>query len=413
VVSVAPVTLRFVRPEWSHEVPSPPHDALSAEARRRHLIDHPHSYLGVTRSPDDIDPAAVVPADGGPGGAAIRLSRASLDELLTVGAFGPERPPGLYLYRLETDDHHQTGLVCGVATADYDGGLVRAHEQVNRARADLLASHLRRVGAQSSPIAMAFRSAPPLEELIERVTTTEAPLIDIVDEGLRQSLWPVTDQDVEAAVAALAPAPLYLIDGHHRAAAASADRQANGPDDHLMLSVLFPFAQLRNEAFHRVLDGIDPERLMERLTERFPVRPVTSMHEIATRPDGWVAVAVGGPAPRWSLVQLPAPEPVDGHVLDIDPIRLGQHVLAPLLGIEEPQPDPRLTYRPGPADAATAAALRLRPDQLEFWMRPVPLQTVLAMADRGHVMPPKSTYFEPKVRSGLFVRVTDPALRDR
>lgn len=419
MAAVAPISLRFVSPDWSHEVPSPPHDALSNEARRRHLREHPHSYLGVTRSPDDVHPDDL-PGGAGPGDTAsveddladiaMRLSRASLERLLSVGAFGPSRPPGLYLYRLQTREHHQTGLVCGVATEDYDRGTVRIHEQINQHRADLLAHHLRSVGAQSSPIAMAFRSAPALESIIERVTTDEAPMLEVIDDELRQSLWPLGDADAAAALASLSGEPLYLIDGHHRAAAASADRRDHGSPDHWMLSVVFPFGQLRNEAFHRVLEGVDGEDLIHRIAERFPVRQVDAVEEVTARPPGWVAVAVGGAAVRWWLVELPPPAPNRGPVLDIEPVRLARHVLAPLLGIEEPTPDRRLSYRPGPADAAAASALRLGPGQVEFWMRPVPLTTLLDLADDGLVMPPKSTYFEPKVRSGLFVRLTDPTL---
>lgn len=462
MVSVAPVSLRFVRPEWSHEVPSPPHDALSADARRRHLIEHPRSYLGVTRSPDDLDlpapgPDALVPTDRGGtapsparpteaerGQRAAVLSRASLELLLADGTFEEERPPGLYLYRLVQGDHHQTGVVCGVATADYDGGLVRVHEQINRGRADLLAHHLRVVGAQSSPIAMAFRQALAVEALIERVVAEDEPLLDIEGPNLRQTLWAVADPgDMAAVTEALAHQPVYLIDGHHRAAAASSDRrtQMSGParaggrepmaaftatgamtatmgtatggvnaGEHRMLSVLFPLQQLDNEAFHRVLDGVDVDDLIERLGQNHPIRAVESIDEVIGRKEGWIALAAGGPEPRWWLVELPPPTTADGDGVDIEPTRLGQHVLAPLLGIEEPTTDPRLSYRPGPADAEAAAALRLEPGQIEFWMRPVPLTTLSDMADRGLVMPPKSTYFQPKVQSGLFVRITDPTL---
>ena len=403
MVAVEPVSLRFVRPEWSHEVPSPPHDALSAEERRQHLVDHPHSYLGVTRSPDDVDPGTPYPAEE-----AMRRSRASLEALLEQGAFGPAHPPGLYLYRLEEDDHRQTGLVCGVGSAAYDAGQVRIHEQIKQPRADLLARHLAQVGAQSSPIAMAFQSVPAIEALMERITTDTDPFIELVDGDLRQQLWAIDrPEDVAGACAALASEHLYLIDGHHRAAAASAHQRLTGATGQLMLSVLFPFAELRNLAFHRIVQDVDGDLLLSRLGERFTVRAAGSAAEVAERPDGWVGLAVGGDPVRWFLVELPPP-PMGA--LDIDPVRLGRHVLEPLLDLDETAADGRVLHHPGASGADAVAEFRLARGQVGFWMRPVPTEVLLRVADRGGTMPPKSTYFVPKVRSGLFVRLTDPTL---
>ncbi len=402
MVAVEPVALRFVRPEWSHEVPSPPHDALSTDARRQHLIDHPRSYLGVTRSPEDVHHQTADPA-----GEAMRLSRASLEALLADDVFEPARPPGLYLYRLEEPGHRQTGLVCGVGSVAYDAGQVRIHERVKQPRADLLARHLDQVGAQSSPIAMAFQSSPAVEAIIERITTTTEPFIDLVDDDLRQSIWAMPDpRDVDAVCAALAPEHLYLIDGHHRAAAASAHQRLTGTTGHLMLSVLFPFTELRNLAFHRIVGPIDTERLLDDLGARFATEPATPA-EVVDRGDGWVGLAVGGSETRWYLVEIPPPP---GWELDIDPVRLAQHVLHPLFGIDESVGDHRLVHQPGPADLEAVGDLRLGPDQAAFLMRPVPGDVLLHVADRGGTMPPKSTYFVPKVRSGLFVRLTDPTL---
>jgi len=408
MVAVEPVSLRFVRPTWASEVASPPHDALSAEERRRHLAEHPHSYLAVTRSAEDLaeegwaDPAAE----------AVQVCREALDRLLADDVFGPARPPAFYLYRLEEGGHTQTGLVCGVDTACYDAGMVRIHERVNQARASQLARHLRLVGAQSSPIALAFRSAPAVREIIGRVTATSPPFLDIDEGGLRQRLWAVDrPHDIATAVGALSSLPVYLIDGHHRAAAASADRREFGHDHHLMLSVLFPADELRNQAFHRALRGVDGQELVDRLSERFPVREAAGPGDVVARtadelalavaPGSAAALEVGG-RPRWLLVGLPA-----GDRGDIDPVRLSHHVLRPILGIDESGADPRLSYRPGPDDRDAVESLRVEPGEALFLMRPVPPSTLLAASDRGEVMPPKSTYFEPKARSGLFVRLIE------
>lgn len=408
---VRTLPLRILQPEWADEVPAPPHDALSRADRRRHLAEHPNSYLGVTRSADDLDVDLMLVDPAQVAQEAIRLSRDSLEELLAEGAFGPDEGGRLLLYRLDDGEHRQTGLVCGVATADYDQGRVVVHERIDRGRADFLAHHLRSVGAHSSPIALAFRRADGLRAIIERVTATAKPVLEVVEPGLTQTLWELEDEaDRAAALASVSAEALYIVDGHHRAAAASADRQRHPDlpgDPHLMLSVLFPFDQLRNQAFHRSIRPVDTADLLDRLGSTFPLRATASLDEVVDREPGTVAIAVGGPTTRWYLLDLP-PAGSDGP--DIDPTRLTQHVLGPLLHIDDSAADPRLVYQPGPGDLAAMSSLEPEPDQVVFWMRPVPPADLLNAADQGLVMPPKSTYFEPKVRAGLFVRLTDPTL---
>ncbi|MEM7271551.1 MAG: DUF1015 domain-containing protein [Actinomycetota bacterium] len=409
--AVHPVRLRFVTPAWQGEVPSPPHDALSPEARRRHLAANPRSYLGVTRAPED-GPMA------GPDAAAeaLRAGRATLIELLADGVFGAEEGPGYFIYRLENGGHRQAGLVCTVDTAAYDDGTVRIHERINRSRAAHLASHLRIVGAQSSPIALAYRGAEVVTELIADATTREDPFVEIDDDdGLRQSLWRLEADDVPAIATALSDHPLYLIDGHHRAAAASADLAANGPHpigDHRILSVLFPYEELRNLAFHRLLTGIDTTTLAAGLAERFPTRSAAGPAAVVDRADTELAVALpgSGGGTDWLLVDIPFDDPAPRALANIDPIRLATHLLGPTLDLVEGDDDPRLEYRPGEADVDAVRDLAVRADQALFLMRPVPLTTLMECSDAGQVMPPKSTYFQPKVRSGLFVRLIDPAL---
>jgi uncharacterized protein (DUF1015 family) len=435
VATVDPVSLRFILPELTGEVPSPPHDALSAEDRRQHLADHPWSYLGVTRSPDDVEPGSPDPATD-----ALNAGRAQLETMLAEGVFGPPTAPGYFVYRLIEGGHQQTGLVCGVATDDYDSGVVRIHERISQARAQHLARHMQIVGAQSSPIALAFRSNEPVRAAMARAVEAAPPFLDFEDpDGLRQQLWAIADADDRRRIAdGLAPSNLYLIDGHHRAAAASADR-AIAPwaeqDGHRMLAALFPIDELRNLAFHRIVSGLDADRIEDLLNDRFSARTTTDPAEVAEREptelafgrpvtpvepaevptrDGMQKHQRGrGPTPaamRWTLFDAPlTSQAVDG-LDNIDPVRLARQVLRPLLDIDETGSDPRLGYRPGRDDADAVASLRVRDGEAAFLMRPVPMATLMKASDDGLAMPPKSTYFVPKVRSGLFIRIIDPDL---
>ncbi|MGH1490656.1 MAG: DUF1015 family protein [Acidimicrobiales bacterium] len=417
MASVEPVALRFVLPELVDEVPSPPHDALSIEARRQHLADHPRSYLGVTRSPDDMDPTSADPASD-----ALAAGRQQLETMLADGVFGPVIDPSFYVYRLIQGGWSQTGLVCGVATTDYDSGVVRIHERISQNRAQHLARHLQVVGAQSSPIALAFRSNPAVVGIIDEAVAAGQPFLDFEDDmGLRQQLWPITDaSQTEQIRAAFSEANLYLIDGHHRAAAASADRAMATPAEqgnHLMLSTLFPYEELHNLAFHRILMGFDAATIEAELNGNFACRTTVDPDEVTARGPSELAFGrplfpadESEPDMVWTVFELPFASDAAEALDNIDPVRLGRQVLRPLLGIDETASDHRLSYRPGLDDPAAVAALRVREDEALFLMRPVPMATLMKASDDGLVMPPKSTYFVPKVRSGLFVRIIDPEL---
>ncbi len=183
-----------------------------------------------------------------------------------------------------------------------------------------------------------------------------------------------------------------------------------------MLSTLFPFEQLRNQAFHRILTGLDRDRFRSELVARFATRQTNDPDQVAARGPSELAFGIpsGQTAPHdaidWLLLDVPFDLHARSDLDNIDPVRLGNQVLGPLLGIDEATSDPRLSYRPGLADAETIADIELEPDEAVFLMRPVPMDILMDASDEGLVMPPKSTYFLPKVRSGLFVRIVDHEL---
>jgi uncharacterized protein (DUF1015 family) len=410
---IRPVSLQIVQPRWAVEVSSPPHDAMSAQDRQDHLRRNPRSFLSVTRGPDDVvDGRDLNPRQ------LLALGRQSLMAMLDEGLFTDRLEPALYLYRLETADHRQTGIVCAVATDAYDQGKVRIHEQVRPERASHLADHLDLVGVQSSPIAMAFRDESGLAEHMDGIVDRSEPVLSFRSEdGLGQQVIPVEAADADLLVASLDRNPLYLIDGHHRAAASSvhqARRAAAGLEARgWMLSVLFPADQLRNLAFHRVVRNVEPtmmETLDRQLAQRFSVRHTADPVEASRRRPSEIAMARPNPdqpdgPPRWTLIELPVGDTDGGgRLADLEQVRLSELILGPVFDIDEAEVGDRLTYRSGTDDVAALSAIRPEPNQVTFVLRPVPMSTLLAVADRGHVMPPKSTYFEPKVRSGIFLR---------
>ncbi len=411
---LTPLPLRFVSPKWAADVPSPPHDALDAQGRRAHVHQHPQSFLAVTKSLEDAEPGVdshQLLADG----------RAALERLLADGVFGSMTSPAYRVYQLEHNGHRQTGIVAGVSVDDYDNGVVRVHERVHRDRARHLAEHLQVVGVQSAPIAIAFSDRGEQADaaaVMAEVTAGQTPFLDITgSDGLRQQLWTVEDDQHRIRVErALSTAPLYLIDGHHRAAAASehhrGHRRGQGNDEpsQWVLATLFPLSELRSRAIHRVLVGVDVARLIGAIEDRFPTRNTSDPAVVVAREPHELALAIGGQdrsiaaGPRWMLFSVAdlaggTPNPLEST----DPVRLSASVLNPILGIDESGGDHRLRYRPGDADAAGIVTASGE-GELVFVMRPIENQTLVDVSERGLVMPPKSTYFVPKVRAGLMLR---------
>lgn len=243
MVDVRPLRLRLVNQNWAARVASPAHDALTPADRRAHIAFNPDSYMTVTRGLEDMLPDEAMDAE-----TLLNEGRAALQKLRQNGAFGPERSDDFYVYRLSEGARTLTGLVAGVAVADYTNGAVRIHEHVKAKRAIHLANHLAVVGVQSSPIAMAFRPSADVGSIMERATEGDVLLDVTLDDGLHQKVWAVTESDDATTLrSAFDDQPLYLIDGHHRAAAAATFRAAAGPGlADWMLCALFPTDQLDN-----------------------------------------------------------------------------------------------------------------------------------------------------------------------
>ncbi len=402
-----PLPLRLIDEHWTDRVPAPAAETLSPAERQAHVAANPLSYLGVTRALDEgsDDPATVA--------GTLTASRDHLDVLLDRGAFGPVRRPAVYLYRLTIGDHAQTGIVAGLPIEAYDRGEVAIHEQVKTVRAGYLADHREAVRVESSPISVAHPPDRDLASQVDHLATEAEPVVDFTaDDGLRQTVWAVDDAAGAELLDRLADHRLYLIDGHHRAAAASIGAERSAGRDGDILTVVFAADRLHNSAFHRSLNGVDVEALITTIGRRYPIRPATSADDLADRRPGELALVAGGTP----LVVTVASDGVGlaeddragvdglGGLDGLDPVLLQRRILEPLLGIDETVPTPRLTYRIGDGDRADIETLDVADDAAVWVMRPVPVATILTTADAGRVMPPKSTCFLPKVRSGVFLR---------
>jgi uncharacterized protein (DUF1015 family) len=400
VTEIRAFPAHVVRPGWAARVVSPMHDALRPEQRESIRRSNPDSYLHVTMRQDDPD------GGGDPDKIATR-SMAALSRLLDAGAFRSFDEPSIYAYRLRAEDHIQTGLVVEVPVAAFAAGEVRLHENVQPARVSALQRHLEAVPARSDPVALMHRPSADLTDIVSAVTDAEPVLQIEPDPDVAQSVWRITDPDVIAGIgAALAAEVLYVADGHHRVGASVAAWKDHGRPDHgAILCVVFPTDQLEIRAFHRLVRGpVDARALRAGLADGFALEVL----EGPAPERGAIDVYVGG---EW-LRALPRDPGRHEGAEAFDVASLHRDILGPLLGLADPA-DARIEYV---SDLEPVEGLARRADADDgaaFALAPPPVVELLDVADRGEVVAPKSTYFHPKPRSGVFVRLLDSVPGDR
>jgi len=393
------------RPEVADQVAAVPYDVVNRAEAAELARDNPRSFLHVGRSdidlPDDVDshdPRCYLRA------------REALDQFVLDGTLLRDEEPALYLYRQIMDGREQVGVVGCVHVEDYERDLIRKHEKTRPDKEDDRTRHVLALNANAEPVFLTYRPRAQVDALVAR-SLEGAPLYDFTaPDGVRHTVWRVSD--AAALARAFEPVPhAYVADGHHRSASAwragkelrAKNARHRGDEEYnWFLAVLFPSEQLRILPYNRVirdLNGLEPAQVLERL------RAVGRLSETKQpEPDraGVFGVYLGG---RWYRLELD-PKSIDrgDPIASLDVALLQDRVLGPILGIGDPRTDKRIDFVGG---IRGPAELARRVDSGEmaiaFALYPTSLEQLMAVSDAGQVMPPKSTWFEPKLRSGLFV----------
>lgn len=399
---------RALRPpaELASRVVALPYDVMSVAEAGAMAAGNPDSFLHVSRPEIDL-PADVDPYDD----AVYEQGRRNLADFVARGALRRDDEPTLSVYRQRMGDHVQTGIVAVAAVSDYDSGAIAKHEFTRPDKELDRVRHIDALGAQDEPVFLLSERNDDVEAVIEEVTR-RVPDVDVVtDDGIGHTLWVVADPAaIERVTKAFGTMPrLYVADGHHRSAAASRVRRlrrdsgagAGAHDDFLV--VIFAGDELQVLPYHRVvrdLAGLTPAELLERLGTAFEVTPAAGPTEPSERHV--LSMYLAG---QWYRLQLR-----DSHVDESDPVArldvsvLQGLVLDPVLGVSDPRTDPRLQFVGG--IRGTEELQRLVDSgaaEVAFALHPTSVADLVALADRDLIMPPKSTWFEPKLRSGLFV----------
>jgi len=400
--------LRGVRPhnDLAGHIIAPPYDVPSEAEARALCEDNPRCFLHVTRPEVDLPAGSDAHAP-----AAYKKARDNFHVFLSSGWLVQDTAPCLYLYTQTWGSHVQTALLALCSVDEYDRGIIKRHELTRPDKEQDRVDHIQALDAQTGLVFLAFREDPTLRALLEDAGESPVQWEVRTDDGVEHMLQVVADGAIIARlVAAFERVPaLYVADGHHRSAAASRVSAARGGQGHAgwFLAGIFPEGQLKVMAYNRLiqdLNGLSAQDLLAAIGEFYAITPDVSP-EPARR--GQVTMYLGG---RWyGLVPLPGVVP-DDPVGSLDVSVLQDRVLGPLLGIENPRTDPRIRFVGG---VRGWTALRDAVDQGEaavaFHLYPTGLDQLFAVADADQLMPPKSTWFEPKLRGGVLVhRLDDP-----
>jgi uncharacterized protein (DUF1015 family) len=400
-------------PSRAAEVAAPPYDVLSSEEARARATGKPWSFLHISKPEIDL------PAGTDPYSAAVYAKAAeNLGRMLEAGVLARDASPCYYAYRLVMGDHSQTGLVAAASVQDYNTNRIRKHEFTRPDKEDDRVRQIEALNAQTGPVLLAYPAAPVVDRLLEQASTGTPDADVTADDGIRHTLWAIRDQATISRLSANFNAmhALYIADGHHRSAAASrvaATRRAANPahsgDEsyNYFLSVIFPHHQMKILDYNRVmtdLNGMGAATFLQRIGENFSVQP--SAAPVKPASSGEFGMYLPG---QWYRLQIRAGLiPANDPVARLDVSLLQDHLIAPVLGVNDPRRDKRIDFVGG---IRGLGELEKRVDKdgmaVAFSMFATTMVALMAVADANEVMPPKSTWFEPKLADGLVSHVLD------
>ena len=376
-------------------VASVPYDVVDTKEAKALAEGNPKSFLHVSRPEIDLPDGTDCSSPE-----AYAQARKALDKLIADGTLVRDGEPKFYAYRQTMGSHAQTGIVATFDTQDYLAGVLKQHEKTRKDKEDDRTRHIETLSAHTGPAFLTYRDDKAIDAIVADACR-KAPLYDFVaPDGIGHTVWEIAPASACVAdelVELFARIPVaYIADGHHRSAAASRYAKEHGfeGESRWFMAVIFPASQLKILAYNRLvkdLNGLSDYEFMSRLSENFAVGAKGARNCRMYFKGKWTDLS-------WDI---PAGTDVVG-ALDVS--YLQDKLLAPVLGIGDPRTDQRISFMGGiRGDAELAAKVDSGENAVAFAMEPVTVDEMMAIADAGAIMPPKSTWFEPKLRSGLFV----------
>ena len=391
------------------EIAALPYDVYNRSEAKEVVSANPKTFLKIDRAettlPDSVDTYDE---------SVYRQARNLYVEMVEKGEFVREDSPSYYLYEETMNGRAQTGLVCAASVRDYETGVIKKHENTRADKEVDRIKHVDTVDAQTGPIFLAYRNREDLNSFFEKVKKESAPIFDFVsDDGIRHRGFKISDaEEINFISDAFSKIPnLYIADGHHRCASAAKvsikrRESAATPDENaeynFFLSVVFPDSELMIMDYNRVvkdLNGYSEDGFVKKVSENFDVTEIPASDEKPSRKGDIYMLFKDREYCLRLKKQLESADPI--KALDVS--KLQDHLLSPILGINDPKTDKRIDFVGG-IRGVKELRRRLETDSaVAFSMYPTLMSELFAVADAGLLMPPKSTWFEPKLRSGLFI----------
>ena len=398
---------RALRPQADRgkDVASVPYDVVNTEEARALAAGNPLSFLHVSRPEIDLPPGTDLYSD-----AVYRKAVENFEKLIASCPLEKETEPSLYLYRLIMGQHEQIGIVACCSIDEYDNSTIRKHERTRRDKEDDRTRHMLMLRAQTGPVFLTYRARPEIDSQVSAAISAE-PLYDLTaPDGVRHRIWRLAE--TEALVSSFEAVPLlYIADGHHRAASASRARaelkeqsfaHTGNEDYNYFLTVIFPDTQVQILAYNRTvkdLNGLSPEEFLDAIREQFTVSDNASPEP--PKRGHW-SMYLGG---KWYGLQLSPDATLPATtVSSLDVSVLQDRLLDPILGIKDVRTDKRIDFIGGLR--GTRELERLVNEgkaAVAFSLFPTTVDELLMVSDANEIMPPKSTWFEPKLRDGLLI----------
>ena len=377
-----------------------PYDVMSSEEAREIAAGNPLSFLHVSKPEIDLPPGTDLYSPP-----VYAKGKENFSKLIGQGALKQDEKPNFYLYRQIMGKHSQVGLVAAASCEEYLKNIIKKHELTRIDKEDDRVRHIETLNSQTGPVFLTYRAIAAFDAFVAK-KTAEKPAVDFTaKDGVRHTSWNITStEEVKFVESQFAQIPfLYIADGHHRSAAAGRVFKSRNGAGHSaqFLAVIFPHNQMQILPYNRVLkdlNGHTPEQLLQKLAAVFDIKPGGSpsparKHELALFFQG-----------KWSTLTFKpqftkTSDPIEG----LDVTILQKQILAPLFGIDDPRTSKKINFVGGIRGTAELEKLVNSGEYVcAFSMFPTSIEDLMSIADAGGIMPPKSTWFEPKLRDAMF-----------